>query len=76
MPTALLEVNRPPPTSNGSSAATAVNGYLDGGAASTSFLSVGSTVVDGLPNLEGKDVVQQVSTPITPIARLEPPGAA
>ncbi|KAH7098966.1 Rapamycin-insensitive companion of mTOR, N-term-domain-containing protein [Auriculariales sp. MPI-PUGE-AT-0066] len=26
----------------------------------TSFLSVGSTVVDGLPNMDGKDVVQQL----------------
>lgn len=64
MPAALLEVNGAGPTTNGASAATTLNGYLDTGAASTtSFLSVGSTVVEGAPNLDGKDVVQQVGMP-------------
>ena len=48
---------------NASSSHLGVEGLANGTggmSSQTSFMSVGSTVVEGVPGLEGKDVVQQV----------------
>lgn len=67
MPTALLEVNGAGPST---SAASTANGHLDAGTSTTSFLSVGFTVVEGA-NLEGKDFVQQVRLLVSRFSAVE-----